>query len=114
MVVVSISMMVMQFMNKKAFTLIDMLLTLIIISSLLVLTLQKEVEVDTKWISFSNDFLRAKTNSIINKEENELDSIYDFGYFHFNSNGHINKADTIEFNNKKIIVHLGNGYLTYE
>lgn len=101
-------------MNKKAFTLIDMLLTMIIISSLLVLSLQKEVVVNSDWINFSNDFLKTKTDSIINKKENELDSLYGYSYMSFNSNGHINQANTIEFNNKKVIIHLGNGYLTYE
>lgn len=101
-------------MNKKAFTLIDMLLTMIIISSLLVLSLQKEVVVNSDWINFSNDFLKTKTDSIINKKENELDSLYGYSYMSFNSNGHINQANTIGFNNKKVIIHLGNGYLTYE
>lgn len=98
-------------MNKRAFTLLETLFTLMVVSSLFVLTLSKEVKLDLSWINFSNEYLIKQKDSIINKEENEIN---DFTYVHFNKAGRVNQAQTINFNNRKVIVHLGNGYLTYE
>ena len=97
-------------MIKKGFTLLETLLALMIVSSLLVVTLNKFVEPDLSWISFCDEYLLSQTDSLINKQENGVD-----GYnVHFNSMGRVNQAQTIHFNNKDVVIHLGNGYLTHE
>lgn len=104
----------MPYMIKKGFTLIEMVLTLMIISSLLVVSLKRETKLNLKWISFSNEYLTKQVDSLCNKRENELNDYIDNYYVHFNEMGRVNKAQTINFNNKKVIIHLGNGYLTNE
>ena len=101
-------------MTKKGFTLLETLLSLIIISGFFVLTLKREVNVNLDYINFSNDYLTKQADSLVNKSENELDSIYGNYYVHFNECGRVNMAQTINFDNKNVVIHLGNGYLTYE
>ena len=96
-------------MIKKGFSLLEILLTLVIVSSMLVLTLPLYSELDLKHLYFLNEYLSKQKDSLISHERNDLD--YDVS---FNENGRVNHANTIDINNHKVIVHLGNGYVTYE
>lgn len=96
-------------MIKKGFSLLEILLTLVIVSSMLVLTLPFYSELDLKHLYFLNEYLSKQKDSLISHERNDLD--YDVS---FNENGRVNQANTIDINNHKVIVHLGNGYVTYE
>lgn len=96
-------------MIKKGFSLLEILLTLVIVSSMLVLTLPFYSDLDLKHLYFLNDYLLKQKDSLISHERNDVD----YGIT-FNENGRVNQAKTIDINSHKLIVHLGNGYITYE
>ena len=96
--------------NKKGFSLLEMLLTLMIVTSLLVITLNKVSDADMSWAYFSNEYLTLQANSIKCKQSSRLNNYL----ISFNSEGKVNQARTISFNGKNVIIHLGTGYLTYE
>lgn len=98
-------------MNKNGYTLIEMLLTLVVIASMLTLTLHNTYMFDSKHYDFMNAYLSKQVDSLTSRNNlvlEEDDSIY------FNENGHVNRGQSINIGRYKIIVHLGNGYLTYE
>lgn len=98
-------------MNNRGNTLLSMILTLMIMASMMTLTLKNNVEVDTSHLRFINNYISTKCDALINKTRIELEednSIY------FNENGHVNMGQTLNIGKHKVIVHLGNGYLSYE
>lgn len=97
-------------MNNKGFTMLEVLLTIMITSSMLVLTLDRANSINLDWLYFSNDYLTKQTDSLINKQRNDIND-YSIS---FNENGKVNKAQTISVGEKRIVIHLGTGYFTYE
>lgn len=103
-----------QLMNKKAFGLASVLIVLLImtVSMLLVTVNYREVNLD-KYV-FLNNYLYEQSNSLLNREENDVycdEASHDIS---FNKDGKVNMGQTIEFNNGKVVIHVGNGYITYE
>ena len=94
---------------KKGYTLIEMLLTLLIISSLTIISLSRYDELSLDQYYFMNDYCVSQSIAIKNTEKMNLD--YDVS---FNPLGHINRARTININGHSIVIHLGNGYFVYE
>lgn len=96
--------------NNKGYTLMMMMLTLMMLTSMLTMILKKDTNIDTSHLSFINNYLNKQAYALTNYERVDLleENIT------FNKLGHINKAQTIKKGNHEIIVHLGNGYLTYE
>lgn len=101
-------------MTKKGFTLIELLLAILVMVSLFTISLHRFSEPKMEWILFSNEYLSKQADSIVNKKENIVASPYSNNYIHFNKEGRVNQAQTIMLDGKNVIIHLGNGYLTYE
>lgn len=101
-------------MIKKGFSLLEVLLTLVIISSLLVVSISTFSKPNLDYLSFINEYLSTQTNSIVNKNTNELKNDYTREHIYFNANGNVNGGRSIEISNRNIVIHLGNGYITYE
>lgn len=101
-------------MIKKGFSLLEILLTLFIISSLLVISLSSFHKPNLDYLAFMNEYLKIHTKSLVDREEYELSNDYTLERIHFNSNGNVNKGRSVDISNHQVIVHLGNGYLTYE
>ena len=97
-------------MVNKGFTLLEMLLVVMMISSLTLLTLNNFKDLNNDHILFINEYLKTQTEALTKREEL---SIVEHGIFFYKS-GRVNQARTININSHKIIIHLGNGYLTYE
>lgn len=100
-------------MNKKAYGLVSLLVVLFIMSCVSLITIRNFHEINLDKYFFINNYLYEQSNSIANKQEINLNnkegrSIY------FNKDGKVNMAQTIEFSNGKVTIHLGSGYLTYE
>ncbi len=98
-------------MNNKGYTLMEMLLTLVIIASMMTLTLKNTYMFNDDHYKFMNAYLDAQTDSLTSRTNvllNDDNNIY------FNENGHVNMGRSIDIGKYKIVVHLGNGYLTYE
>lgn len=99
-------------MNKKAYTLIESLLVLFILSILMLLSLSKAIDVDFEHYHFMDDYYLAQTKAFCKGEKVFVD--YPNSYIYFNSLANINRANTIYFKKHKVIIHLGNGLLSYE
>lgn len=96
-------------MIKKGSSLLEVLLTLCILSSLMLVTLSYNHSLNLDHLNFMNEYERKKCDSLIYHSDS-----YALKGVTFNSNGNVNRANTLKFNNHTITIHLGNGYVTYE
>ncbi|MDO4500249.1 MAG: prepilin-type N-terminal cleavage/methylation domain-containing protein [Erysipelotrichaceae bacterium] len=95
--------------NRRGYTLLEVLIVVLILSSMAVVSLSKNVFVEVEHYEFMNEYLKGQIEAMVNREYVHLDNgIY------FNENGHVNMANTYCFDRHKVISHLGNGYLSYE
>jgi len=104
-------------MIKKGYTLLELLIVLVVLAGLFLLTLNREITLNLDQFYLASDILVKESQAILDHERKEIDDYYHQylnGDLYVNENGHINRAQTINFDNHKIIVHIGNGYLTYE
>lgn len=93
--------------DKKGFTLLEMLISLLIISIMLLIGISSNKNVDLDHYYFMNDYLYNQSKALLERENIS----YKKGIY-FNSMGHVNQAKTLEISNHEIIIHLGNGYAT--
>ena len=96
-------------MIKKGYSMVEMLACLLIVSALLLISLNKINTLNLSHYDFINDYLIKQSKAILNKEKTDVSS-----NIYFNSMGHINRARTIDIGEHEVIIHLGNGYITYE
>lgn len=96
--------------TKKGYILLESIISLIILSCMMLFTINNYKQIDLSHLDFINYFLDKKVDSYINKRRNDVDNYN----IYFNEKGNINIGQSIRINNHKIIIHLGNGYLTYE
>jgi len=104
----------MQLANNKGFTILELLITLLIIPSLFLITLPKSANINLDYLTFMNKYLALQTDSIVNSRSNYLSNDYGKYTVNFNESGKVNMAQTINFDHTDVIIHLGNGYITYE
>ena len=97
-------------MTNKGFTLVNVLLAMAMIAFCFLLTLKKYHGVDNDYIYFMNDYLGCQSSALCERRNMELGK----NDVRFYKTGRVNQARTINFNGQKVVVHLGNGYLTYE
>lgn len=95
--------------RNKGYTLLEMLVSMCIISILLIVSLRNNKGIDLKHYDFMNRYLLTQSKAILDKQNKSLERGVSFY-----SMGVVNQARTIDFNNHKVIVHIGNGYITYE
>lgn len=95
--------------TKKAFTLVEMLVCLCIVSIFCLLSLSHYESIDLDHFYFLNDYLYIQSQSMVNR-----DNISFQEGINFNCMGHVNRAKTIDFGKHKVIIHLGNGYASKE
>lgn len=90
---------------KKGFSMLEMLVCLCIISAFMLVSISNTNRLNLDHYYFLNDYELKQSQAILNREETPVGSgIY------FNSMGHVNQAKTIEFKNRSVVIHLGNGY----
>lgn len=95
--------------SKKGFSMLEMLLALVIISGLMLVSLNNTNNLNLDHYYFLNDYLYTQSKAILNKTSQSI------GHgVSFNSMGRVNQARTIEFDRHKVIVHLGNGYASLQ
>lgn len=103
----------MQYMTK-GFALIELLIVMMIISSLSLISLSFYVEPDYEYLNLANELTESSADSLINKKTAEVKGFYTVYPIRFNSNGNVNMAQTLEFDGHKVVIHLGNGYFTID
>lgn len=91
--------------TDKGFTLIETLLSLMIICAVGLISLSFNPSLNLEHYYFMNDYLITMAESLSEKKENSFrKGVY------INSMGHVKQAKTIDFGRHKVIIHLGNGY----
>ena len=95
--------------NEKGYSMLEMLASLLIISVLMLISLNKTNSINLEHYYFLNNYLLTQSETMLNKKS---DSVGHGVYF--NSMGRVNQARTIDFDKHKVIIHLGNGYATCE
>lgn len=95
-------------MIKKAYTLLDVLIVLFIMASMMLVFTSHFYVIDDSHLHFLNQYFSLQCKSITQREDNYLNGI------HFNKEGHVDKARTLNFGKHTVIVHLGNGFISYE
>lgn len=96
--------------DNKGYTLMSMVLTLMVLASMTTLLLKKDTDINIEHLSFINTYLGSQVEALTNYTRIDLNE----EGITFNKLGHVNRAQTITKGNHDVIVHLGNGYLTYE
>ena len=93
--------------SKKGFSMLEMLASLVVISALMLVSLNNTKSLNLDHYYFLNEYLLSQSEAMLNKERVSLQH-----GISINSMGKVNQAKTIEFKNHKVIIHLGNGYAT--
>lgn len=104
-------------MRIRAYLMLELLVVLVITSMMLMLYLPSVKEVNYDDYLFASNYLLTQSKSMVEKESHILENNFKFNINYpiiFNRDGNINQAQTINANYHNIIIHLGNGYLTYE
>lgn len=95
--------------NEKGFSMLEMLVCMRILSAFSVVTLTNTNKLNLEHYEFLNDYCLKQSEAMKDNESKEVSK----GVY-FNGMGHVNQARTIDFFNHKVIIHLGNGYATYQ
>lgn len=95
--------------NKKGYALLETLITLLIITIMLSFSLNKVTNLEVDHFYFMNDYCLKQSEALLNHQYTNIDN-----GISFNEMGHVNAGKTINIDNHKIVIHLGNGYFVYE
>lgn len=95
---------------NKGFTLVEMCIVILSLSTLTLLCLPAHEMSHADWYLFPSIFWKKQSASILYCEENELETEDGF-IVHFNAKGNVSQAKTISIGEKKIVVELGGGRL---
>ena len=98
----------------KGFTLLEILIVLIIISTISIIYLPHKLNIDLSHYTFIDNYQALQIEAIKDSKKLLYPNIYSLYPIYFNKKGDVNMAQTISINNHHLIIHLGNGYLTYE
>ena len=95
--------------TNKGYTLLEVLLTVLLVAMMSVLAISFFEKPEFDHYFFMNDFLRAQSRSLAFHQREDLNE-----GLHFTADGHINLGKTLNYGKHNVIVHIGNGFLTYE
>lgn len=88
---------------------IQVLAGLCIISALTLISMGSVSKSDLSYYSYLNEYVLKQSEAMRSRRP----VVYEKGVS-FNSMGHVNQGRTIDFLRHKVIVHLGNGYVSLE
>ena len=101
-------------MNKKAYGLSSVLIVLLIMSAFTCLVCSNYSDINLDKYTYINNYLYEQSLSILNKQERDVYSYNANHNVYFNKDGKVNMGQTINFPNGDVVIHVGNGYITYE
>lgn len=107
----------MQPMTKKAFVLLEMVVVVFIIAIFTSISFTSFPKNDYAHYYFMDEYLKAQSEALVNNEARQLESDYDFqkvAPIRFTADGTVNMAQTLIFDFAKVIIHLGNGSISYD
>ena len=88
---------------------IEMLAGLLILAAATLLAVHRYSSADLEHYYFMHRYLLLQSECLKNRESQYFEE-----GISFNSMGHVNQGRTVSIGKHKVIVHLGNGYLSYE
>ena len=91
--------------QDKGFTLLEMLISLMIIALSGLITLSFNPHLNLDHYYYMNDYLETLNDCFTSKKGDVFE-----GGIYINSDGHVRQAKTIDFSSHQVIIHLGNGY----
>lgn len=101
-------------MNKNGFTLLEMLLTLMIISSLFVLSINSISLSSQNYHYFISDYLYNQALALSSYERVDFNNNYSNKEIHFNEKGSVNQGQSFNIDNKLIVIRPAIGNIRYE
>ena len=107
----------MRFTTRKAFTLFEMLLVTFIVGSLALLAYSSWPQNDYRHYYFMDDYLALQARAMADNAEYLLENVYDYvasSPIRFTKDGTVNRGQTLNFPFADVIIHLGNGSISYE
>lgn len=100
-------------MQTKGFALLDVLITIIILSTFILLCSISQIKIDEDYYSFESNYLLKQSEAMLQNETIEFND-----NIRFNEKGNVNHARTIHFSSHykihDVIVELGGGRLVYK
>lgn len=108
MIKVCIFLMDIVYMNK-GFSMLEMLICMFILTAISTIALNNNKSINLEHFDFLNNYLSKQTYAYVNKQDINIKN-----NININSMGHVNQARTIDFDGHSVIIHLGNGYATYQ
>ena len=94
---------------RKGYSMLEMIICIFILTSMTLLVLTNNSSVDLDGYYYLNNYLLLQSKAYVEKQEYDVDE-----RVYFNHMGHVNQARTVKFSNHNVIIHLGNGYATFE
>ena len=95
--------------TARGFLMLESLACLFLVTIISIICLGLFKARDYSHLEFANQYLKLQTESFALKERNS----FEYGVS-FNSMGHVNKGNSIAFGKRKVVIHLGNGFITIE
>ena len=92
----------------------ELLVVIVIMTFLCLLYLPRYPNVDYSDYDLINDYLLTQSEAMVTKKRVDLVNESVNGEVYFSQNGNVNQARTINGKKHTIVIHLGNGYITYE
>ncbi len=91
----------------------ELLVVIMIMAFVCLLYLPKYPEVDFSDQVFINDYLYAQSEAMSSYSQEYLDNDMSSTPIYFSAMGNVNQGQTIS-GKHSIVIHLGNGYITYD
>lgn len=98
----------------EGFTLLEMTVCLAMITLFTLLTLPLGKRADLSHYAFMDKYQYLQCKALCNGECLNCPNEYSLFPIYFNEKGNINMGQSVTVNRHFIVIHLGNGYLTYE
>lgn len=96
--------------SNKGFTLVEMCIVMLSLSTLALICLPAHEFSQGEWYLFPSKYWKKQSDSILNGEDNQIES-EDGHIIYFNQKGNVRQAKTLQIGNRKLVVELGGGRL---
>lgn len=101
-------------MKSNGFTLTNMLVTLLIVSSMFVLSINKISIPSLEYQYFVSDYLYNQAYALANYQRVDFYNDYSEYEIHFNEKGSVNQGQSFNVGNRLIVIRPSTGYIRYE
>lgn len=93
----------------RGFTLLEMLICIIIVAAMSLLGSFAARDMSLDHLDFVSGYLQAQAQAFTEKR-----SVHYENGISFNAAGNVNQGKSIDKGRHRVVIHLGNGYISYE